>query len=65
MNAVVVKRYNLRGEAELESGLLKEHGIWSMVRGGDLYAYQGGSGETHLLVKAEDEARAKEVLSIE
>lgn len=64
MEAVVVQYYRILAEAELDRNRLHEEGIWSMVRHGNLHAYNAASTDAYLVVRPGDLEKAREVLNI-
>lgn len=62
---VVVKIFNNLPEAELARNLLEAERVWSMLRGGNLSAYDKGGAGTYLFVKVVDLERARLLLGIE
>lgn len=65
MEQVVVKIFNNLPEAELARNLLEAERVWSMLRGGNLSAYDKSGAGTYLFVKAVDLERARLLLGIE
>jgi hypothetical protein len=67
----VLRRYRWRHEAEMAQGLLEDAGIQALVTADDAGGALGGMGlppvglPVRLLVRAEDLARAREVLTPE
>ncbi len=64
MNAVVIKTYTNDGEAELESGMLRAEGVWSMVRRELGSLYIGWFPGAVLVVRPEDLEKAKDILGL-
>lgn len=64
MNAVIINTYTNDGEAELESGMLRAEGVWSMVRKELGSLYIGGLPGAALVVKPEDLDKAKDILGV-
>lgn len=64
MNAVVIKTYTNDGEADMDSGMLRAQGIWSMVRKELGSLYIGGLPGAVLVVRPADLEKAKEILGV-
>lgn len=62
-NLIVLRAYDSVNEAEWDRSLLQGEGIWSMIRNEIMSSlYPTGVIPAQLVVRAEDKARAKEIL---
>jgi len=65
MKLIWIKTYATRSEADIARGLLESYGIKATLEAFDRsagVALQGGTGETKLLIREEDEKKAREIL---
>lgn len=65
MKLIWIKTYATRSEADIAKGLLESYGIKTILEAFDRgvgVALQGGTGETKLLIREEDEKKARAVL---
>lgn len=62
MKTITLKYFTNSSEAELAKNLLAAEGVWSMIRRGDLQAYDSGSSGASLEVKEEDTDKAQEII---
>ena len=62
-NLIVLRTYDSVNDAEWDSSILQGEGIWSMISNEIMSSlYPTGVIPAQLIVRAEDKARAKEIL---